>query len=156
MATLLSEQNNLKRAKVIWQIVLVLFITVSIPLTILVLKYSADLRSKASPTEEPREVVISNISDQGVTVSFHTPETDTLSTIKYGLAEGEELDSTSFDSRYDDNAENLYRIHHHQLARLKEETEYKFTITVGEKHIPATTLNSKHSNLLQEFLPLCQ
>lgn len=131
--SLLKTQPKLQ-LRPIWQIAIAVFIALSIPATVILLRDQLDIRSGASPTENPGEVVISNISNTSTTISFETPAQKTRSIINYGESENS-LTSSSFDERrkYDPNISDLFKLHYHKLINLKPDTTYYFSITVGDK-----------------------
>lgn len=153
--------NSLSKPKLklrpIWQIIFVVFILISIPLTVFILQGQIDFRSGAAPTENPAEEVISNINSTSASISFETRGQKTRSIINYGETENS-LTNSSFDERrkYDPNISDLFKLHYHKLVNLKPETEYFFSITVGDKVY--TSANYKFKTLatssLQVPIPL--
>ncbi|MBD3363318.1 hypothetical protein GF362_06395 [Candidatus Dojkabacteria bacterium] len=114
-----------------WQILIVVFITISIPLGLIALKLSLDMKSDAGPTEEPQELVISNITDTSFVISFLTPSMETKATVNYG-EQGEDLNSSSFDERSEDGTESFH-LHYHKITNLKPDTDYTFQVVVGSE-----------------------
>jgi hypothetical protein len=140
--------NRLKQTKPvlrpIWQIILAVFVVLSVPLLAYILSGSLDFRSNANPTENPVEVVISNISDSSATISFSTPNLKTKSLLNYGESETS-LSNSSFDERrkYDSNAPELNKLHYHKLVNLKPATTYFFSLTIGNKEYTNTNYKFK-------------
>lgn len=124
-----TEKPQLRK---FWQILIVVFITLSIPLGLVALKIALDMRSKANPTETPQEVVVSNITSSRATVSFTTPNTKTQAVIKYGKTVSGEFDKTAPDTRPSNNNEGFH-LHNHDLANLDPQTDYSFEIIVGDQ-----------------------
>ncbi|MBP9758196.1 fibronectin type III domain-containing protein [Candidatus Dojkabacteria bacterium] len=135
----------------IWQIILAVFILISIPLTVFILQGQIDFRSGASPTENPTEVVVSNLNNTSATISFETKGQKTRSILNYGESENS-LTNSSFDERrkYDPNISDLFKLHYHKLINLKPETDYFFSISVGDKIY--TSANYKFKTLATSSL----
>ncbi len=81
---------------------------------------------KASPTEAPKEIRITNLTDKSFTVSWLT-DSEVGGFVKYG--EGEGLENVAIDLRGNDNFET----HYVDVEGLKSESEYRFKIGSGGK-----------------------
>lgn len=85
--------------------------------------------SKAALGNNPKNVEISNISEDSFTVSYITDESVSAS-ISYGT--NNELGQVSFDVRGSDEAAN-YRIHYLTVKSLTPDTKYFFSIRSGDE-----------------------
>jgi len=122
------KKKGKKKLKTIWRIVLVIIIFASLPLSLIALKYTLDFRSNANLTENPEEIIISNITDTSVTISFETPNIKTKATVNF-MKKGSTEDGVAVDER---NAEsNTTHLHYHILSGLEPETEYTYKLTIG-------------------------
>lgn len=146
------------RLRPIWQIILAVFALISVPLVVFILRGNLDFRSNANPTENPAEIVISNISDSSATISFITSGQKTKSLLNYGETDNN-LANSSFDERrkYDSNAPELTKLHYHKLVNLKADTTYYFSLTIGDKEYTDTNYKFKtlpSSNSIQVPAPV--
>jgi hypothetical protein len=131
-------QKQQRKLKTVWRVVIVILLFFSLPLSLLIWKLSLDFRSEAGPTDPPIEVIVSNITDSSVTISFETPNHKTKAIVNYTNAQNQQTGS-SFDSRNSNADENLFNLHYHILTNLSPETNYTFSITTGtEKYDEAS------------------
>ncbi|MFH1967481.1 MAG: hypothetical protein ABIJ03_03160 [Patescibacteria group bacterium] len=85
---------------------------------------------RATPETTPKQVVISNITERGFTVSFVTDET-TPGYVKYGLKDN------SLKERVGDDRDQIrgiisdYKLHHITVSGLGEDTQYFFILGTG-------------------------
>jgi hypothetical protein len=115
-----------KRILAVLGIILVL---IGIPLTTFILKNQTIFKSRASNSEEPQNVKITNVSDQSFTITYQTDE-PTTGSISYGhdkkLGESElddvDKEKESFSSK---------RIHSISVKNLTPATKYYLAIISG-------------------------
>lgn len=104
----------------------------SIILTANLVKNGSGFMSKASPTNLPQDIRITNITDSSFTVSFWT-DAPSITSVSYG--EKEPLSDTALDPR-NYNSLKPYNIHYIDIKNLKASTKYYFSITSnGEKFL---------------------
>ncbi|RJP47578.1 MAG: hypothetical protein C4584_00300 [Armatimonadetes bacterium] len=110
------------------KVVSILFVVVSlvaIPVGIYLTSQQQKTTSKASFSEVPEQVKVTNISDNSLSVSWITPSKATIGFVTYGTAET--LGETAFDDR--DKSEQKPRYTHHvTLKNLTPDTQYFFKI----------------------------
>ncbi len=88
--------------------------------------------AKASPEEQPKEVRITNLSDQGFSVSWIT-DTAVRGFVKYGDAGGA-LPSVAEDEKDEGkSSQGTYEIHYVNIKGLKGATAYEFKIGSGKR-----------------------
>ncbi|MBI2268365.1 MAG: fibronectin type III domain-containing protein [Candidatus Blackburnbacteria bacterium] len=87
------------------------------------------LFTQASPEETPKEIKITNISDNSFTVSFITPDKAVVGYVGYG--ETEKLGSSSSDDR-DSSRQTPRFTHHITVKNLDPATKYYFKIGSGK------------------------
>lgn len=115
----------------IWQAIILVFITISIPLGLIAIKLGLDFRSKAGDTEQPMEIVHSNITATSVVISFETPSVKTKATVTFEPEAGGTSNS-AFDFNSVDGTEE-FNMHYHKLTNLQPDTKYKYAIVVGSE-----------------------
>ncbi|MDO8452880.1 MAG: fibronectin type III domain-containing protein [bacterium] len=86
--------------------------------------------SEASPEEEPKDIKVTNISDNSFSVSWLTPDKVTAGFLVYG--ETEKLGSTASDDR-DRTGQTSRFTHHTTVKNLDPSTLYYFKIGSGKK-----------------------
>jgi len=127
-----SSFQTSKKERKINPLAIVLIITaLFLPLTIYAFQYIAELRTKALPTEEPKKIEVTNILDTSATVSWITPSGGTIGFIKYGPTA--KLESVGYDVRDTSGTNGDYTVHYVELVDLTPETQYYYTIDVGDK-----------------------
>jgi hypothetical protein len=121
--------NNRIFSKKIIGIFGIILVLLGIPLTTFILKNETSFKSKASNSEKPQNIKITNISNKSLTITYQT-NTSTTGSVSYGIDKklGEsELDDVdkekeSFSSK---------KIHSITLKNLKADTKYFLTIISG-------------------------
>lgn len=117
-----------KRTLIILGTIIVL---IGIPLTTFVLKNQTIIKSRASNSEEPKDIRITNVSDKSFTITYQT-DTPITGSISYGrdkrLGQSEledvDMEKGSFSPK---------KIHSMSLRKLTPATKYYLTITSGSK-----------------------
>jgi len=112
-------------------IVVILLAALLIPLSVYAVRYVIELRSKAAPTEDPKNVTITNITDTAVTISWTTLGTETNGYAKYGA--GSDIGNIAFDVRDQQNSGDEYNLHYVELTSLIPDTVYYFVLIGGGK-----------------------
>lgn len=112
------------------------FVILGIVLTTIIIKNQTSLRSKASSSEEPQNVKITNISDDSFTITYQT-DAATTGSVNYG--KGKELGNTELEE-LDKEKESLSpkKIHSIAVKKLAHSTKYHLVIISGQN----TFLNS--------------
>lgn len=128
-----STEKEERKLKTFWRVVIVLLLFFSLPLSLLIWRLSLDFRSEAGPTDPPVEVVVSNITDSSVTISFQTPNHKTKAIVNFEES-GSEIKSTSLDSRNSATGDGMYSLHYHNIVNLQPNTSYTFSITTGTEN----------------------
>lgn len=106
-----------------------ILVLIGIPLTIFILKNQTILKSRASDSEEPRDVKITNITNTSFTITYRT-ESPSTGSISYGIdkklgeSELEDIDKAkgSFSPK---------KIHSISIRKLIPTTKYYLTIISG-------------------------
>lgn len=88
------------------------------------------ITTKASPDTLPKDIIISNIGDQSVTVSWQTVS-ETTAFITYGLNSPNE--QTALDDR-DSDVPSPRFTHHVTISNLIPQTEYSYKIVTGNNN----------------------
>lgn len=121
--------------KTIWEIKIptllgITIILVGIALTSFFTKKGVPFISKASVSENPENVRISNITNTSFTVSYTTP-TLVLGSVLYGV--DDKMENTAIDDE-DSNTKNVQPrlIHNITISNLQPSTNYYFAILSGE------------------------
>jgi len=111
-----------------------IFLIIAIPFTIAVLSLVLDISTGADPAKEPKETVVSNLSESSATISWVTA-TETEGMVQFGTSEGS-LNLVGNDIRDVGNDSALaYRQHIVELKNLSPSTTYFFTMmNDGEVH----------------------
>lgn len=112
-------------------IVVLLISAVLLPISVLAVRYVIELRTEAGPTEEPKNVEITNVSDTSATISWITPGAETVGYIQYGTGPSPEF--IAFDVRDDGENSERYTLHYVTIQELNPDTIYYFVIVVGGK-----------------------
>lgn len=105
----------------------ILLLIVGLIVTVFLVLQRTSLFSKAGISDSPKEVKVSNISDNSFTVSWLT-EDAVPGFVMFG--QGESLDQTSLDDR-DSGSKNARLTHHVTLKNLAPSTTYSFKIGSG-------------------------
>ncbi len=108
----------------------ILIITVSIGVTTFLANQTTFFKSRASLSEQPKNVRITNITDNSFTVSYSTDD-KIPGSLNYG--KDNTLGQTGLDDR-DQQTGNLanYNIHNITVRGVQPQTQYFFTITSGQ------------------------
>ncbi len=87
--------------------------------------------SKASPDLQPKDITVSNISDDSVAISWQT-DGETTGFISYGQISEDE--NTTIDDRDNSSAGKLqnYTMHYVTIKKLLPKTTYKFKVLSGK------------------------
>lgn len=131
----ISEKQNLSYSeeKKSYKPIIIIFIiaAVLIPVTVYAVMYITEIRTKASPTEKPQKIEITNISDSSINISWITQTKKTIGLVKYGAST--KLTNTAFDIRDTKDTNGEYFNHYVELTNLSASTTYYYTIVVGGK-----------------------
>lgn len=106
-----------------------LIITIAISITTLLVGQSTFFEQQASPTTEPQDVRITNISDSSFTVSYKT-SSFVLGSVNFG--KDHKLGQTVGDER-DKNTVAQHKIHSFTTQNLDPSTKYYFSIVSGQE-----------------------
>ncbi|MCL5438673.1 MAG: Ig-like domain-containing protein [Patescibacteria group bacterium] len=122
-------KNNIWRKRIPTLLGLFLII-IGITVTSILVKNGTIFVSKASPTNTPKNVRITNVSEISFTVSYET-DASVLGSISYG--ETSNLGSTALDTR-DQQSGNVaaYKLHYFMVRGLKPSAKYFFNIVSGQ------------------------
>lgn len=104
-------------------------IAISIVITSILAKNGTGFISRASPTQTPQDVRITNVSDNSFTISYTTEE-EVIGSINFG--EDKNLGLTALDDRDQKGAIAPHKIHSITAKNLKPKTLYFFSITSGQ------------------------
>lgn len=131
----LSVFQNVLDKKILTALGIIL-VLLAIPLTTFILKNQTTLKSRASNSEEPKNVKITNISDKSFTITYQTdlPSTGSISygeDKRLGESELEDVDKEK-------GSLSPKKIHSISAKKLKPSTKYYLTIISG----PNTFLNN--------------
>lgn len=109
-------------------------IVIGVVVTTALVKGPSLLQIKAGPSDEPKNIEITNISDSSFTVTY-TTDNSTLGTITFGK-DPNTLDQTTLDDRDQLTQKvNNYSAHSITANSLEPNTTYYFKITSGSKDI---------------------
>lgn len=110
----------------------ILLITIGIGITTFLVNQGALFKSNASATEQPKNVRITNITDNSFSVSYET-ESQVIGSLSYG--KDNKLGQQALDDR-DQQTGNLasHKIHNITVRNLDPQTEYYFSITSGQNN----------------------
>ena len=108
----------------------ILCITLGIWLTSQLLEKGVITIGRATPTESPQDIRLSNISDSSVTISFRT-KTPVLSGVNFG--KDKNLGLVASDERDEKTESKLHAIHSFNIKNLVPVTKYYFSIISGDK-----------------------
>ncbi len=107
-----------------------LIIIVGILVTTFLVKSGNLFQTKAGPTQNPKDVRITNVTDTSFTVSYTTDD-KVIGTLNLGTSENN-LDQTILDDRDQlSQAVNAHNVHYITAKGLDPETKYFFKITSG-------------------------
>jgi len=106
-----------------------LIITVAIGITTLLVGQNTFFEQLASPTTQPQDVRITNISDSSFTVSYKTASF-VLGSVNFG--KDQKLGQTVGDER-DKNTVTQHKIHSFTAQNLNPSTKYYFSIVSGQE-----------------------
>lgn len=110
----------------------ILIIAVGIGLTSLLVKTGVVFIGRASPSEIPENIRITNLSDTAFTVSY-TTEAKILGTISFG--KDTTLGSIAIDDRDQTGNIGSYQTHYITVGNLKPSTKYFFSINSGQNTV---------------------
>ncbi|TSC88746.1 MAG: hypothetical protein G01um10145_772 [Microgenomates group bacterium Gr01-1014_5] len=114
-----------------WLVLLILaLLVVALPGGVYLATNQTSFFGTASPEETPKEVKITNISDNSFSVSWVTPDKQNLGFLAYG--ETERLGNSASDDRDTSGTQERYT-HHVSLKNLLPSTNYFFKIGSGSK-----------------------
>ncbi len=109
----------------------IMLIVIGIGLTSLLVKTGVIVVGRASPSQIPNDVRISNISDTAFTVSYTTEEA-AIGSLNFG--KDRNLGITVLDDRDREGGNVIsHKVHHMSLKNLTSEIPYFFSITSGQK-----------------------
>ena len=122
-------KNNLWNKRIPTLLGLTLII-ISIGITSILVKSGIIFISKASPSQTPQNVQITNISDSSITIAYTTDDS-VLGSVNFG--NNKNLGQTALDER-DQLANTIspHKTHSITITNLKPSTNYFFTITSGQ------------------------
>lgn len=127
-----NEFQLVQKKRSVMPIVLVLLLAaVFIPISVYGIRYVIELRSKAAPTEDPKNVMVTNITDTSVSVFWTTFGTKTEGYIKYGV--GGNVANVGFDVRDQESAPGQYNLHYIDIHGLTSDTVYYYIFIIGGK-----------------------
>lgn len=107
-----------------------LLILLGVGLTSYLARQGTNFWGRASPSETPENIRITNVSDSSFTVSYKTAGSS-LGSLTSGIDKG--LGGTLIDDRdQKEGTLNPYKIHYFTLRNLKPSTRYFFTIISGQ------------------------
>jgi hypothetical protein len=110
-------------------ILVILLITLGIPLTMFAIKNQTIFQSKASDSQEPQDIKITNISNKSFTISYQT-NTPTTGSISYGL--DEKLGKSELDDIDKEKGSfSPKKIHSITIKELMPATKYHLSIISG-------------------------
>lgn len=98
------------------------FIVLGIVLTTIVVRMQTNLRSSAGNSEEPKNVKITNLSDDTFTITYQT-DIPTIGSVNYGSSK--QLGNTQLE----DPPKNIHSL---TVAKLSPDTKYYLTIISGQ------------------------
>lgn len=108
----------------------IFLITIGVAVTTLLVKQGALFQTKASPSEQPQNVRISNITDNSFTVSYATDD-KVIGSINFGKTAA--LGQSGLDDRDQQSGSlNIFNLHNITVRNLSPTTRYLFTITSGK------------------------
>ncbi len=122
-----------------YKTIIIIFIiaAILIPMTVYAVMYITEMRTKASPTEKPQKVEITNVTDSSVTISWITQTKQTIGFVKYGSST--KLTNTAFDIRDTKNNNGEYFNHYVEITNLSPSTTYYYSVVVGGKEYKMTS-----------------
>lgn len=125
----------------VWQkkiptLVGILFIIIGISITSYLVKTGTSLIGIATPSNNPKNIRITNVSTISFSVSYTTSDA-VIGVVSFGTSKN--LSQTALDDRdQKSGTPGLYKTHHITIKNLKPNTKYFFSITSG----PDTFLNN--------------
>lgn len=106
------------------------FVILAIVLTTFILKSQTNLKSKASNSEEPQSVKITNLSDNSFTITYQT-DTATTGSVNYG--QSKELGNTGLEDLDKEKGNfSSKNIHSITVKKLTPATNYHLVIVSGQ------------------------
>ncbi len=109
-----------------------LILLVSIGVGVYLVKTKTSYDTKADEKAVPKQVMITNVTDTGFSVSWITDEAST-GLVKYGVEAGS-MKQTALDDRDQLSGESgVFELHHVSLKSLKPQTTYYFKLESGGK-----------------------
>lgn len=112
------------------EIMIIVFIIIGIAITTFLVKTGVIFITKASPSQVPRNVRITNISDTSFTVSYATEE-NTTGSINFGTDKN--FGQVGLDDRDQQNGKlTPHKLHNITVKNLNPKTSYFFEILSGE------------------------
>ncbi len=106
------------------------FVILAIVLTTFIVKSQTNFKSKASNSEEPRNVKITNLSDSSFTLTYQTDAT-TSGSVNYG--QGKELGNTGLEDLDKEKGNfSSKNIHSITVKKLSPNTSYHLVIVSGQ------------------------
>ena len=105
----------------------ILFMLLGVVLTVFAVLGGFDIFTRADPTLEPKNIIVSNQTSSSVTVTFITPDKATSAFIKYGAAVAD-LNLSAFDTQGSQAQSTLHFI---TLDSLQANTSYYYKIYVN-------------------------
>lgn len=116
----------------------IFLITIGVGVTTLLVKQGTLFQTKASPSEQPQNVRITNVTDNTFTVSY-TTDALVIGSINYGKTQ--ELGQSGLDDRDQESGSlTSFSMHNITVRNLSPGTRYLFTITSGKD----TYMNNSH------------
>jgi len=110
-------------------IIVLILALILIPATVFAVMYAIDFRSKAEPTENPQEILITNITDSSATISWITPGLKTTGYVKYGVSSN--INNVAIDNRDSGENKGLFNIHYVEIVNLDSNTNYSYVLVIG-------------------------
>lgn len=112
-------------------IILISIVLIGIPLFIVAISLGFNPFVSASPTETPKDLIISNLTANSATLSFFTPAAATDAIVKYGTT-ADNLSLTVADRRdLNSGSSGNYFSHIFDLTNLSPNTTYFYAIIIG-------------------------
>lgn len=113
------------------------FILVGTIITTLLVRGDTIFQIRAGPGEDPKNIKITNISDNSFTITYQTDD-KVIGTVNYGI-DSNNLDGISLDDRDQLSQQiNKYNYHSITIRNLDPNTKYYYSITSGSKKFEDT------------------
>ena len=107
----------------------ILLIVLGIGATVFLAQKNVTFKGFAVPSELPKNIRISNVTDTSFTVSF-TTDADVISSINFG--KDKNLGQTALDERDRTGTINSHTLHSITVKNLASQTTYYFSIISGQ------------------------